>query len=73
MAGDHGKAVLTVGGSTEEVATSNAGQGDKKAIRKVTGKEKKKLEENSRNEDGGEFGQGFEGKCTTMFVRKTSV
>lgn len=30
LAGGHGKAVLTVGGSTEEVATSNSGQGDEK-------------------------------------------
>lgn len=26
-----------------------------------------------KNEDGGEFDQGFEGKCTKMFVRKTTV
>lgn len=48
----------------------------KKAIRKGDWKrKKKKKEENSRNEDGefGEFDQGFEGKCTTMSVRKTSV
>lgn len=63
LAGENWKTVLSVGGSTEEVAMSSAGQRDEESnLKSGLGKKWKIGRKESRNEDGGEFDQGFEGK-----------
>lgn len=72
LAGGKRKALLSVWGSTKEVATSSV-RHLKKAIKKVSWEKNEKLEEKRVEIKTGWISSGFWGQVSKMFVKKIPV